>query len=92
MPVSATENGVPVNPTALVVNLAFVTGALPSPGDWKAASWETDATTEPDTYYARALVGPGGVITLAPGSWDVWVKVTGAPEIPEKLAGQLLVI
>lgn len=60
----------------------------PSPGDWKGANWETDATTIPPTYSARCLVGPGAVV-LTVGSWDVWVKVTDAPESPARRVGNL---
>ena len=56
----------------------------PAGGDWKTASWETDATTTPPTYYARCLVGPGGTVPLAPGTYMIWLKITDAPEIPAR--------
>jgi hypothetical protein len=82
--VFATKNGQVVNPTSDTVQMAF-TNAPPQTGDWKAASWETAAPS----YFARCLVGPSGVIQLAPGTYDVWVKVTDIPEIPVKNAGRL---
>jgi hypothetical protein len=90
VPVSATSSGAVVNPTGDTVVMAFTVADVdPLVGDWKAATWETDATTDPTTYYARCLVGPAGTITLAVGVWDVWVKVTDAPEIPARRAGNL---
>jgi hypothetical protein len=91
VPVSATAAGVPVNPTADVVQMAFVTSGEPAGGDWKSADWETNAETSPPTYYARCLVGPGGTVTLADGTYQIWVKVTDSPEVPVKRAGVLVV-
>ena len=91
VPVSASEAGSTVDPTADTVQMAFISGAsAPASGDWKTASWETDATTTPDTYYARCLVG--SAITLTAGTYTVWVKVTDSPETPVKRAGLLRVI
>lgn len=91
VPVSATASGSAVDPTADTVQMAFLaTSAAPVSGDWKTASWETDATTTPDTYYARCLVG--SAITLTAGTYTVWVKVTDSPETPVKRAGLLRVI
>lgn len=81
VPVAAREGSDDVDPTATTVVMAFtLDGAEPS--SWQTASWETDADTDPDTYYARCLIGPGGTITLTEGSYTVWVKVTDSPEIP----------
>lgn len=91
VPVSATASGSAVDPTADTVQMAFLaTAAAPASGDWKTASWETDATTTPDTYYARCLVG--SAVTLTAGTYTVWVKVTDSPETPVKRAGLLRVI
>lgn len=85
MLIEADEAGVPVDPTAATGTVAFpLLGVAPVIGDWKAASWETDARFTPDRYYARALVGPTGVIVLAAGSkYDMWTKISGlTPEQP----------
>lgn len=88
--VSATKDGLAVDPTGNTVQMAFpLAGAAPVAGDWKSASWETDATTSPDTYYARCLVGPSGTVALTAGTYDVWVKVTDNPEIPVMKCGLL---
>lgn len=88
--VQATENGTPEDPSGDLVVMAFpVSGVAPVSGDWKSAGWETDATTTPDTYYARCLVGPSGTVTLSAGTFDVWVKVTDNPEVPALKAGLL---
>ena len=84
VPVQATKAGVQYNPTADSVVMAFVpVGTVPASGDWKAATWEVEnATAQVPTYNARCLVGPGGTVQLAQGSYVVWVKVTDSPEIP----------
>lgn len=79
VPISAREAGSAVDPTADTVTMAFTAGTTPT--TWIAATWETDTTTTPTTYYARTLVGPGNTV-LAAGTWTVWVKVTDSPEVP----------
>jgi hypothetical protein len=93
VPVASERSGASYNPTSDVVQMAFLTSAGPPvSGDWKTASWDTDATTYPPTYYAQCLVGPAGTVTLAAGVWSVWVKVTDSPETPVKRAGQIKVV
>jgi hypothetical protein len=84
VPVAGVNAGAPIDPTSATVQMAFLPGSgNPSGGDWKTADWETNATTVPPTYSARCLVGPSpGVITLAPGSYVVWVKFTLGSETP----------
>lgn len=85
IPVAAKEAGVVVNPTALPVSLAFKSSGPLAGGDFTAASWETDAVTEPDTYFARATVGgptSGATFALAEGLYRCYVKITGSPEVP----------
>ena len=85
VPVRAKEAGIVVNPTALAVAIAFKASGAPVGGDFLGAVWETDATTDPDTYFARILVGgtaSGATAALANDLYRVLVKITGAPEIP----------
>ena len=90
--VRATANGSAVDVSADTVTMAFpLAGVDPSVGDWKTSSWETDATSSPTVYYARCLVGPSGTVTLAEGTYDVWVKITDNPEVPARKAGELFV-
>lgn len=91
VPVAARSSGAAVDPTADTVTMAFLAGAgPPESGDWKTASWDTDASTYPPTYRAQCLIGPtGGTVTLTAGVWSVWVKVTDSPEVPVKRAGQI---
>jgi len=80
-----------VNGTVLsgnTVQMAFTAGQPTNP-DWKAATWTT--LTSPTRYLATCLVGPGGTVTLADGSYEVWVKVTATPEIPVLFSGYLVV-
>lgn len=88
--VAARVSGTTVNPTGDTVQMAFTAIDVdPIAGDWKAASWETDATTSPITYFARCLVGPAGTITLVVGTYDCWVRITDSPEIPARKSGNL---
>lgn len=90
VPVSLKESGLLIDPTSDTVSLAFTAeGVAPVTGDWQTGTWETDATTTPDTYSARCLVGPNGDVTLAVGVYDVWVRVTDSPEVPVRKAGNL---
>lgn len=89
IPVTAQEAGVAVNPTTLVVEMAFTTGTDPITTDWKVAAWETAGST----YFARLLVGgvgSGATLELAAGQYVGWVRITGAPEKPVIRAPNLL--
>lgn len=86
--------GVDYNPTADSVQFAFpAAGVAPVTGDWKAGSWETLPTQLNGTYYvAKCLVGPtGGVIALPAGDYNVYLKITDAPEVPVRLVDTLTV-
>lgn len=77
--ITAQKNGVYYDPTADLVEVAFVgPGVTPVPADWHVASWETAGTT---VHYARLLVGPAGLV-LPTGTYVMWIRVTDAPEIP----------
>lgn len=83
VPVSAFDEGLPVDPTSLVVNFATTEGAVPSGGDWFAGEWETAN----ETYLALGLVGP----FAAAGEYVVWVRVDATPERPVRKVGRLIV-
>lgn len=92
--VGAMEDGLDIDPTLDTLQMAFpATGVAPVVGDWKSADWETDTSTTPVTYYARALVGPTGVVTLTEGVlYDVYVKITDSPEIVVRNTGALAIL
>lgn len=82
----AFRNMVGVSPTSLAVDAALMTGGgHPADGDWRAVTWTPDAS--PAT--VRVLIGPGGVFTLAAGSYKLWVRVTGATERPTRPVGEV---
>lgn len=85
---SAKVNGVAVDPTspALAVQMAFPATGSP-PATWLAAGWEADGS---GGWKARCLVGPAGTVTLPPGDYDVWVKVTSTPEVPIRRSTDVL--
>lgn len=89
VPVKATEAGLPVDPTADAVTMAFEReGSRPT--TWHTAEWETDATAVPLKHYVRCIVGPGHV-ELVRATYNVWVKIVDSPEIPVLLSGVLII-
>lgn len=75
--------------TSLPVQLSFKVNRAdrPAESDWINGSWEPG--TDP---IARALVGPGTAAALAPGTYYVWIRVTGSTERPVRQAGQLKIV
>jgi hypothetical protein len=93
MPVQVRQAGAAVDPTGYTVQVAFTAdGTDPVSGDWKTGSWETDAAPVPDRYWAKCLVGPGGAVALAVGTYVAWVKITASPEIPVLRCGLMEVV
>lgn len=76
--------GVPVDPAAggFTPEMAFTAvDAHPATGDWNPAEWEQ----ADGGWHAMCLVGSGGTVTLAAGTYDPWVRTTGPTlERPEK--------
>ena len=72
------------DPTGDTVQFAFTPltypQTQPGSGDWHAGSW---ATFPGPAYWAQCLAGPAnGGISLAVGTYQVWVKITDNPEVP----------
>lgn len=86
VPVVATEDGGEIDPTAYDVEMAFMPEGEPEEADWASGDWETAGTR----YLARCLVGPTGVI-LADGTYNIWLRITGSPEVPVKRVGTLVI-
>jgi len=88
VPVNVKKNGVYVDPTTSLVNMAFLSSrtAVPDTGDWKSASWEDGLGHK---YYIRCLVGPSGDATLSAGTYWVWIKIQDAPEAPVRQVGSI---
>lgn len=81
----------PQDPTALPVEVAF-RSASDGTVTWLTASW--DGTTELaglTWHVAKVLVG-GAAADLAPGTYDVLVRVTASPQAPVRSAGPLRVL
>lgn len=82
---------VPVGAHLDVVEFAFLpasSAANPQDSDWVAGSWFTTATK----LIARVLIGPGGVVTLTPGGYQVWVRATSSPERVVDVIGRITVV
>lgn len=91
VPVTLTVNGLPIDPTGLVVEFALTaTGVDPVEGDWSAGTWET-LTGPPAIYLARAFLGDETTdFPLSIGvTNDLWWRVTDTPERPARLVGQV---
>jgi hypothetical protein len=84
--VTATRNGTSYDPTAGTVQFAFTAPGL-NPSSWVTGAWESAS----GNYYATCLVGPSGATTLAPGEYQVWMKVSAAPESPVRLVGTITI-
>lgn len=81
--IEAVLSGEPYNPTSYAVHLQLQSlGSDPDDAGWIVGSWETDGTVSPSIYYARLLVGPFGDVTVADGTYRLWVKITHSPEVP----------
>lgn len=90
VPVTVVKDGVVYDPTSGGVEFAFVTGHDLTGTTWTTGSWETDAAGD---HWARCLIGTdtNGVV-LAPGKYNVFVRVNDSPEDPVRPAvGQLVV-
>lgn len=90
VPVSAIFNGAVHNPTGDVIQFAFTTGYGITPVTWVNGVWDSNPV-QSTWYNAKCLVGPGGSVTLASGTYTVWVKITDNPEIPVRQAGTLVI-
>ncbi len=85
VPVKAISiTGAAYNPTADVVQMAFMAQAtqVPQLTDWQNAIWATRSANILEPYAALCLVGPGGAIQLGIGTYIIYVKITDNPEIP----------
>jgi hypothetical protein len=85
VPVRAIFDGNPHDPTGDQVQVSFTRGYGVKPSSWELGTWGTGSYLGWHT--ASVLVGPGGVVTLTPGTYTVWVRVADNPEIPVRQAG-----
>lgn len=93
--VAATDQGDPVVVTGDPVAFAFLPWSeLPTPATvFSAGNWEVDDSDPSNpVYYARILVGPGGTITLAAGTWDYYLKVVDNPEAPVRWVDTIRIV
>lgn len=89
-PVTKTYQGSVADPTTDSVYFAFLpSGTRPVDADWVDGDWEIDPSGP--TYYARVLVGAGGVpaVPLALGTYQVWLRILDDPEHPIRVVGVL---
>lgn len=74
------------DPTSDAVYIACVAiGTDPVTGDWKTGSWDI----VDDDYTAKIMFGTD--ISLDAGQYDVYIKITDAPEVPIIRVGLLTV-
>ena len=92
-PVAATNSGSSYNPSADLVQFAFMPTPtqVPQLSDWVDGAWEPVPSNILYPYQALCLVGPSGDITLGIGTYVVYLKITDHPEIPVLIGGYLQV-
>lgn len=93
---STVSNTEGINPTSASVSFAFIGpyGTVSQAQDnapTAGTTWFTGAWANDTSYTAQILVGPQGTVTLQVGSYVVYVKVGGSPEIPVLFSGPLTV-
>jgi hypothetical protein len=75
--------------TLIPVDFAFVAdGDTLDTATWVEGSWEPTTTRT----IARVLVGPGGTVTLSPGDYRCYLRVSGVEAVPVLFVGVLRVI
>jgi hypothetical protein len=85
VPVKATlTTGVAYDPTSNPVSMAFIAQAtaVPQLSDWQTASWAVRNSDILYPYVAVCLIGPGSTVQLGIGTYVIYVRVQGNPEIP----------
>jgi hypothetical protein len=91
VPVNAVDDGVVISPTSDPVQFAFTTGYGVKPSVWISGQWDPNPV-QGIWYNAKCLIGPGpGGTVLAAGTYTVWIKVTGDPDIPVRQSGTLII-
>lgn len=88
LPVSALGTGAPLNPTADPVAFGFIPSpaGTGTPGTWYTGTWFVPVA---NTYYAACQIGPfgTGTVSLAPGIYTMWVRITDSPEVVIRTPG-----
>lgn len=94
IPIAATKAGAAYNPTADIVQFAFMPNQVQQPqtADWVNGSWETVSTNILYPYNAKCLIGPSGATALTTGNYVIYLKITDSPEIPVLISGQLTIL
>jgi hypothetical protein len=84
IPVWASQQGQPYDPSGDVVQFAFTPPGA-GPVTWVPGDWWTAA--QPDgSRVAFILVGPAnGGTPLGDGIWDMWMKIADSPEVPVRV-------
>ncbi|MGH3201733.1 MAG: hypothetical protein ACRDP5_06730 [Streptosporangiaceae bacterium] len=91
--VNATKNGASYNPTGDPVYIAVLLNGTPQPAPgssaWNTAVWETDPGPQ---YWASLLLGPlNSGLTLLPGLYIAYLKITDNPAVPIRAGAYVLI-
>lgn len=80
------------DPTSLDVYVAFQAAGEPGTADWRAAEWVVGSySSTAGTATARYLLDPAATDALTAGSYQIWLRVDGSSEQPERPVGTLVV-
>ena len=95
VPVNATQSGAAYNPSADIIQFAFMPTPtqVPGSGDWVTGGWDANPASILYPYNAKILVGAGaaGKAVLGIGTYVVYLEITDSPEIPVQVVGQIQV-
>ena len=95
VPVNATQGGTAYNPSADIIQFAFMPTPtqVPGSGDWVTGGWDANPASILYPYNAKILVGAGasGKAVLGIGDYEVYLEITDSPQIPVQVVGQIQV-
>jgi hypothetical protein len=88
VPVHASVNGLPFNPTSMTVEMAFVLDSTGGdPASWTVGTWDIDTTSTSSVVYKAQVKPPN----LAIGTYTVWLRITGT-DVPVRIVGILKLV
>ncbi|TXH12538.1 MAG: hypothetical protein E6R03_12785 [Hyphomicrobiaceae bacterium] len=85
------------DPTDWPAEIGFSDEEDVPPDTWHDAGWKDGFGSDKvdgryrKVWYVQVLVGPVGDVTLAEGTWYVWLKADTGAEVPVRMVGSLVI-